>query len=173
MTFQQLFEILMKFHMFDCIGAILRYLHQASFTLCLFWVRKLKFYLEHLPSLGSNRFTVLVWTAEGGVGCFSHHVYKRIFARIRRLSQSSVGLFWHQKIVDVAPIGVVINIWNLSWWQQSCDVSKPWVQLVVCSIKFVCTVVNWTDEVVFIIKEAYIPFKSGWQHGLLDRMSSP
>ena len=28
------------------------------------------------------------------------------------------------KFVDVAPIGVVIKIWNLSWWQQLCDVSK-------------------------------------------------
>jgi len=28
------------------------------------------------------------------------------------------------KFVDVAPIGVVIHIWNLSWWQQLCNISK-------------------------------------------------
>ena len=31
---------------------------------------------------------------EGGVGYFSYHVSKKISARIRRLSKSSVGLFW-------------------------------------------------------------------------------
>jgi len=57
MTSEPLFEILIKFNMFDCIGAILTYLHVASF-----WVRKLKIVLENLPVLGSNRFMVLVET---------------------------------------------------------------------------------------------------------------
>jgi len=39
---EQLVEILIKFDMFDCIGAILIYLYGVSFNLGPFWVRILK-----------------------------------------------------------------------------------------------------------------------------------
>jgi len=40
----------------------------------------------------------------------------------------------------------MINIWNLSWWQQLCDVSKQarTCHDSVCSILFICTVVQLT-----------------------------
>jgi hypothetical protein len=60
MTLEQLFDILIKFDVFDCIRAILTYLHGASFTLGLFWVRELEKFLENLPVPGLNQFTVLV-----------------------------------------------------------------------------------------------------------------
>ena len=64
MTFKHFFEILIQFDMSDCNEAILTYIHSASFTLGLFWVRKFKNFLENLPVLGSNRLTVLVWTSQ-------------------------------------------------------------------------------------------------------------
>jgi len=54
MTVQQLFKIFIKFNMFDCIGAIFTYLHEASLTLSPFLVRKLHFVLENLSVLGLN-----------------------------------------------------------------------------------------------------------------------
>jgi len=60
MILEQLLEIFIKFNMLDCIGAIFTYLHGASSTLVLFWVRKLKNFLENLPMLGWNRLFVLV-----------------------------------------------------------------------------------------------------------------
>jgi len=46
-------------------------------------------------------------------------------------------------------------------------------ELVVCSIKFACTIVKWTDEVVLIVKEQYILFKSNEQYGPVERRPSP
>jgi hypothetical protein len=60
MTLEQLFEIFIKFKWFDCIGEIFTYLHGASLTLGLFWVRKLKKILANLPVLEWNRLGVLV-----------------------------------------------------------------------------------------------------------------
>ena len=50
------------------------------------------------------------------------------------------------KFVDVAPIGVVINMWNLSWWQQLCDVSKRRVdrtRRLLDQICMYCSKLNW------------------------------
>jgi len=59
MTLEQLFEILIKFKMFDCIGAVFTYLHEALTTLGPFGARKLKNFSENLSVLGCNQFMVL------------------------------------------------------------------------------------------------------------------
>jgi len=56
-TVEQLLEVLIKYDMFDCIGAVFTYLHEASFTLGPFWVRKLKTlnFLRELIESGGNQ----------------------------------------------------------------------------------------------------------------------
>jgi len=46
------------------------------------------------------------------------------------------------------------------------------IELVVCSIRFACTVVKWTDEVVFIIKEWSTLFTSDLQYRLMEEIQS-
>jgi len=148
--------------MFDCIGAILTYLHGTSFTCCMFWVRKLKKKWRTFPCLDQinlwcwfEHLKKLDWWYDKDNSCrWIVHVQfllqvSHFTGKTTRILSTSQGLFLSSDWFDLKfrqkmSKNYIINmprtfLWNNSLLSNFCFVICIW-QVNVFEVSLVLSV---------------------------------
>jgi len=146
------------------------YLHSIFVIFSFFDFRPPQVDIRFFGQFGIFQFFYLYWR-RGWV--FFISCLQKDFRKDPQVEQKFCRSLLTTKFVDVAPIGLVINIWNLSWWQQLCDVSKRRLDRIRRLLDQICMYCSKMNRRSCLYYQRIVhDIKSDWRYSLVERIQS-